>query len=168
MPRTIFYYSGVQHDIKGSFCGLSFLTPVVTPILASAFQLQCRFTFFFFQNNQVRHLNIISMLKLIHDSSFVTGSLLTQTTFKRIIMFAKTSLLSSVLIALTAVSSVSAHGTLVRVAGSNGVDGQGFGVVESTPRDGTRRTPFQVRHNRFIYYMVSISRQVIARHLYHS
>ncbi|KAG8681591.1 hypothetical protein FRC08_015537 [Ceratobasidium sp. 394] len=57
-------------------------------------------------------------------------------------MFAKTSLVS-ILFALSAVSSVSAHGALVAIAGSNGVTGQGFGVVESTPRDGTRRNPFQ-------------------------
>ncbi|KDN50619.1 hypothetical protein RSAG8_01117, partial [Rhizoctonia solani AG-8 WAC10335] len=55
-------------------------------------------------------------------------------------MFAK---LSTALLFLAAVSSVSAHGALVAVAGANGVDGQGFGVVDSTPRDGTKRTPFQ-------------------------
>ncbi|KDN39111.1 hypothetical protein RSAG8_09018, partial [Rhizoctonia solani AG-8 WAC10335] len=37
---------------------------------------------------------------------------------------------------LTAVSSV---------GGSNGVNGQGFGVDHSTPRDGTRRNPFQMK-----------------------
>ncbi|CAE6525781.1 unnamed protein product, partial [Rhizoctonia solani] len=42
-----------------------------------------------------------------------------------------------------AVSSVSAHGALVAVTGANGVNGQGFGIVDSTPRDGTRRNPFQ-------------------------
>ncbi|CAE6435069.1 unnamed protein product [Rhizoctonia solani] len=55
-------------------------------------------------------------------------------------MFAK---LSAALLLFTAVSSVSAHGALVAVTGTNGVDGQGFGVVDSTPRDGTRRNPFQ-------------------------
>ncbi|CCO28515.1 hypothetical protein BN14_02510 [Rhizoctonia solani AG-1 IB] len=58
-------------------------------------------------------------------------------------MFAKTSAISSILLVLAAISSVNAHGALVNVAGSNGVDGQGFGIVESTPRDGTRRQPFQ-------------------------
>ncbi|KAG9104361.1 hypothetical protein FRC06_003167 [Ceratobasidium sp. 370] len=57
-------------------------------------------------------------------------------------MFAKTSLVS-ILFTLSVVSSVSAHGALVAVAGSNGVNGQGFGIVETTPRDGTRRNPFQ-------------------------
>ncbi|KAF8717938.1 hypothetical protein RHS02_09328, partial [Rhizoctonia solani] len=52
--------------------------------------------------------------------------------------------LSTALLILTAAASVSAHGALVAVAGSNGVNGQGFGVVDSTPRDGTRRNPFQV------------------------
>ncbi|EUC64911.1 CAS1 protein [Rhizoctonia solani AG-3 Rhs1AP] len=62
-------------------------------------------------------------------------------------MFAK---LSAALLLFTAVSSVSAHGALVAVTGTNGVDGQGFGVVDSTPRDGTRRNPFQVHiHDAF-------------------
>ncbi|KAF8754180.1 hypothetical protein RHS01_06284 [Rhizoctonia solani] len=51
--------------------------------------------------------------------------------------------LSTALLILTAAASVSAHGALVAVTGSNGVNGQGFGVVDSTPRDGTRRNPFQ-------------------------
>ncbi|CAE6468669.1 unnamed protein product [Rhizoctonia solani] len=55
-------------------------------------------------------------------------------------MFAK---LSTALLLLSIASSVSAHGALVAVTGSNGVDGQGFGIVDSTPRDGTRRNPFQ-------------------------
>ncbi|KAG9096031.1 hypothetical protein FS749_009239 [Ceratobasidium sp. UAMH 11750] len=55
-------------------------------------------------------------------------------------MFAK---FSTVLLALTAAASVSAHGVLVAIDGDNGVKAQGFGVVESTPRDGTRRNPFQ-------------------------
>ncbi|CCO38237.1 hypothetical protein BN14_12405 [Rhizoctonia solani AG-1 IB] len=55
-------------------------------------------------------------------------------------MFSK---LSTTLLLLTAAASVSAHGALVAVAGANGVNAQGFGVVDSTPRDGTRRNPFQ-------------------------
>ncbi|KAG9103533.1 hypothetical protein FRC06_010109 [Ceratobasidium sp. 370] len=55
-------------------------------------------------------------------------------------MFAK---ISAVLLVLSAAASVSAHGVLVAVNGANGVKAQGFGVVESTPRDGTRRNPFQ-------------------------
>ncbi|QRV90190.1 hypothetical protein RhiJN_18208 [Ceratobasidium sp. AG-Ba] len=57
-------------------------------------------------------------------------------------MFSKATLVS-VLFALSAISSVSAHGVLVAATGANGVTSQGFGVVESTPRDGTRRNPFQ-------------------------
>ncbi|QRV75502.1 hypothetical protein RhiJN_03517 [Ceratobasidium sp. AG-Ba] len=57
-------------------------------------------------------------------------------------MFSKATLVS-VLFALSAISSVSAHGVLVAATGANGVKAQGFGVVESTPRDGTRRNPFQ-------------------------
>ncbi|KAG8705045.1 hypothetical protein FRC11_009361 [Ceratobasidium sp. 423] len=55
-------------------------------------------------------------------------------------MFAK---LSTALLLLTTVSSVNAHGALVAVTGSNGVNGQGFGILDSIPRDGTRRNPFQ-------------------------
>ncbi|KAG9126579.1 hypothetical protein FRC07_002919 [Ceratobasidium sp. 392] len=57
-------------------------------------------------------------------------------------MFSKATFVS-ILVALSAISSVSAHGALVRVAGSNGIEAQGFGVDDSTPRDGTRRNPFQ-------------------------
>ncbi|KAL5493027.1 hypothetical protein ACEPAI_4475 [Sanghuangporus weigelae] len=38
---------------------------------------------------------------------------------------------------------VRAHGVLTAVTGTNGVTGQGFGVDASTPRDGTKRNPFQ-------------------------
>ncbi|CAE6456497.1 unnamed protein product [Rhizoctonia solani] len=55
-------------------------------------------------------------------------------------MFAK---LSTALLLLSVASSVTAHGALVAVTGSNGVTAQGFGVVDTTPRDGTRRNPFQ-------------------------
>ncbi|KAM0754309.1 hypothetical protein T439DRAFT_311178 [Meredithblackwellia eburnea MCA 4105] len=47
-------------------------------------------------------------------------------------------------VALLAVASlVSAHGALVAIQGANGIEGQGFGIVPTTPRDGTRRNPFQ-------------------------
>jgi len=49
--------------------------------------------------------------------------------------------LSLLLAALSA--SVHAHGVLTNVAGGNGIDGVGFGVLASTPRDGTRANPFQ-------------------------
>ncbi|CAE6443816.1 hypothetical protein ACGC1H_002502 [Rhizoctonia solani] len=54
-------------------------------------------------------------------------------------MFAKTSAFSSALLVLAAVSSVNAHAAMIKV----GATGKGFGVVETTPRDGTRREPFQ-------------------------
>ncbi|CAE6510866.1 unnamed protein product [Rhizoctonia solani] len=58
-------------------------------------------------------------------------------------MFLKNSAFSSVLLVLAAVSSVNGHGVLTRVAGANGINGKGFGVEDATPRDGTRRNPFQ-------------------------
>lgn len=73
---------------------------------------------------------------IFNTFNFVTGS-------PPIIMFSKSQLVS-VLFALAAASSVAAHGALVAISGDNGVTAQGFGVVESTPRDGTNRNPFQV------------------------
>ncbi|KAJ8522091.1 hypothetical protein ONZ45_g1305 [Pleurotus djamor] len=51
------------------------------------------------------------------------------------------------LFALTAILAlalrVSAHGAITAVTGANGVTAQGFGVVATTPRTGSRRNPFQ-------------------------
>ncbi|CAE6447832.1 unnamed protein product [Rhizoctonia solani] len=58
-------------------------------------------------------------------------------------MFSK-SQVASVLLALFATASVNAHGAIVAAAGGNGVTGQAFGIVNSTPRDGTKRNPFQM------------------------
>ncbi|KAF7439723.1 hypothetical protein PC9H_000059 [Pleurotus ostreatus] len=44
---------------------------------------------------------------------------------------------------LAAALHVSAHGVITAVSGTNGVTGAGFGVVATTPRDGSRRNPFQ-------------------------
>ena len=37
------------------------------------------------------------------------------------------------------------HGVLTAVTGANGITGQGFGVIASTPRDGSTPNPFEVR-----------------------
>ncbi|KAG8702288.1 hypothetical protein FRC08_003583 [Ceratobasidium sp. 394] len=58
-------------------------------------------------------------------------------------MFSKSTLVS-VFAALCAVSSVSAHGVLVRISGANGVNGRGFGVDPNMPRNGTLLVPFQL------------------------
>jgi len=47
------------------------------------------------------------------------------------------------LIAVASVPSAFAHGVITAVQGENGNGGSGFGMVPSTPRDGTRRNPFQ-------------------------
>uniref|UniRef100_A0A0S1MKL8 Secreted protein n=1 Tax=Phakopsora pachyrhizi TaxID=170000 RepID=A0A0S1MKL8_PHAPC len=44
---------------------------------------------------------------------------------------------------LVAISQVNAHGAITAVQGSNGMTGEAFGVDQSTPRDGTKRNPFQ-------------------------
>lgn len=50
----------------------------------------------------------------------------------------------SYLLALfTLAGSANAHGVIVAVKGGNGVTGQGFGVIPSTPRNGTTPVPFQ-------------------------
>jgi hypothetical protein len=65
-------------------------------------------------------------------------------------MFSK-SQIASILIAFFAVTTVNAHGVITAVKGGNGVTAQAFGVVETTPRDGTKRTPFQVSS----YYLIN-------------
>ncbi|KAJ7889495.1 hypothetical protein B0H14DRAFT_2691655 [Mycena olivaceomarginata] len=52
------------------------------------------------------------------------------------------------LIVFAAVSSsallnVQAHGTITGVTGANGVQAAGFGIIASTPRDGSTRKPFE-------------------------
>lgn len=37
------------------------------------------------------------------------------------------------------------HGVITEVVGANGMTALGFGVDPATPRDGTKRNPFQVR-----------------------
>ncbi|KAF4579756.1 hypothetical protein EYR40_000068 [Pleurotus pulmonarius] len=44
---------------------------------------------------------------------------------------------------LVAALHVSAHGVITNVSGANGVAGQAFGVVATTPRTGSKRDPFQ-------------------------
>ncbi|KAF7320122.1 putative gEgh 16 [Mycena kentingensis (nom. inval.)] len=46
-------------------------------------------------------------------------------------------------LAIALCSTVHAHGTITAVQGANGVQAAGFGVLADTPRDGTRRRPFQ-------------------------
>jgi len=39
--------------------------------------------------------------------------------------------------------SAQAHGTITLVTGANGVNGAGFGIIASTPRDGSSKVPFE-------------------------
>lgn len=39
--------------------------------------------------------------------------------------------------------SAHAHGTITAVTGANGVNGAGFGIIASTPRDGSSKVPFE-------------------------
>lgn len=56
---------------------------------------------------------------------------------------------SSIILALATSSLVAAHGAIVAATGDAGGAGQAIGVVNSTPRDGTRRNPFQADSTRF-------------------
>jgi hypothetical protein len=50
----------------------------------------------------------------------------------------------SLVILLAALASeVYGHGAMVAITGANGVTAIGMGIDTSTPRDGTRRRPFQ-------------------------
>ncbi|KAL5478343.1 hypothetical protein ACEPAI_2527 [Sanghuangporus weigelae] len=57
-------------------------------------------------------------------------------------MFFKLQLASFALCALF-FSQVNAHGTITAVQGANGVNGQGFGIIASTPRNGGLPVPFE-------------------------
>ncbi|KAJ7625932.1 hypothetical protein FB45DRAFT_750335 [Roridomyces roridus] len=46
-------------------------------------------------------------------------------------------------ISASAVWNVHAHGTITGVSGANGVQGTGFGILASTPRDGSSPNPFE-------------------------
>ncbi|KAI8804880.1 hypothetical protein BJ742DRAFT_430292 [Cladochytrium replicatum] len=51
--------------------------------------------------------------------------------------------LIALVIILGAAPFIQAHGVVTAVNGANGVVGTGFGVDPTTPRDGSRRNPFQ-------------------------
>jgi len=46
-------------------------------------------------------------------------------------------------ISSSALLNVQAHGTITSVTGANGVTGAGFGIIASTPRDGSTPVPFE-------------------------
>jgi len=56
-------------------------------------------------------------------------------------------MVSAILIALlpivALISGVNGHGVITAVSGANGVTSQGFGVIASTPRDGSSPNPFE-------------------------
>lgn len=53
------------------------------------------------------------------------------------------ALLASVVVAASLVSQTSAHGTITAVTGANGVNAAGFGIIATTPRDGSKANPFE-------------------------
>ncbi|KAJ7463001.1 hypothetical protein FB451DRAFT_1266548 [Mycena latifolia] len=46
-------------------------------------------------------------------------------------------------VSASALLKVQAHGTITGVTGANGVQAAGFGIIASTPRDGSTRKPFE-------------------------
>ncbi|PAV17868.1 gEgh 16 [Pyrrhoderma noxium] len=57
-------------------------------------------------------------------------------------MFSKIQLVSLTLYAVL-IAQVQAHGTITAITGANGVNGQGFGIIASTPRNGATPVPFE-------------------------
>ncbi|KAG8770747.1 hypothetical protein FRC15_003924 [Serendipita sp. 397] len=57
-------------------------------------------------------------------------------------MFSSSSTILLTLLA-TLASTANAHGTITAITGANGVTSAGMGILASTPRDGSGRTPFQ-------------------------
>ncbi|KAJ7232260.1 hypothetical protein C8J57DRAFT_1383932 [Mycena rebaudengoi] len=52
-------------------------------------------------------------------------------------------MLLNTLLVWASISSALAHSTITGVAGANGVKAAGFGIIASTPRDGSKKNPFQ-------------------------
>lgn len=59
------------------------------------------------------------------------------------------SLKSLIAATILAAPLVAGHGAIIKAVGDAGGEGMGLGVVTSTPRDGTRRDPFQQDSTRF-------------------
>ncbi|KAI6376730.1 hypothetical protein MCOR25_002695 [Pyricularia grisea] len=59
------------------------------------------------------------------------------------------SLKSFIAATILAAPLVAGHGAIIKAVGDAGGEGMGLGVVTSTPRDGTRRDPFQQDSTRF-------------------
>lgn len=58
-------------------------------------------------------------------------------------------LFKTFLLTVAASQLVAGHGAIIKATGDAGGAGQALGVVDSTPRDGTRRDPFQQDSTRF-------------------
>ncbi|KAI9046591.1 hypothetical protein LZ554_009335 [Drepanopeziza brunnea f. sp. 'monogermtubi'] len=58
-------------------------------------------------------------------------------------------LYNSIILALAAATTVAGHGAIVNAVGDMGGSGQAIGVVDGTPRTGTKRDPFQLDSTRF-------------------
>jgi hypothetical protein len=58
-------------------------------------------------------------------------------------------LFKTFILTIAASQLVAGHGAIIKATGDAGGAGQALGVVDSTPRDGTRRDPFQQDSTRF-------------------
>ncbi|CAL3963245.1 hypothetical protein PZA11_000918 [Diplocarpon coronariae] len=58
-------------------------------------------------------------------------------------------LFKSIILAMAAAELVAGHGAIVNATGDMGGSGTAIGIDASTPRDGTKRTPFQQDSTRF-------------------
>ncbi|KAH7346732.1 hypothetical protein BKA65DRAFT_283104 [Rhexocercosporidium sp. MPI-PUGE-AT-0058] len=58
-------------------------------------------------------------------------------------------LFKSIILAMAAAELVAGHGAIIKAVGDMGGEGMAIGVDTATPRDGTRRNPFQQDSTRF-------------------
>ncbi|KAG4429470.1 hypothetical protein IFR05_015046 [Cadophora sp. M221] len=58
-------------------------------------------------------------------------------------------LFKSIILAMAAAELVAGHGAIVKAVGDMGGEGMAIGIDTATPRDGTRRNPFQQDSTRF-------------------
>ncbi|KAH6713604.1 hypothetical protein DL95DRAFT_358282 [Leptodontidium sp. 2 PMI_412] len=58
-------------------------------------------------------------------------------------------LFKSIILAMAAAELVAGHGAIVKAVGDMGGEGMALGIDTATPRDGTRRNPFQQDSTRF-------------------
>ncbi|CAK5274899.1 unnamed protein product, partial [Mycena citricolor] len=91
-----------------------------------------------YQASPVQHFNTLLLAIYIGQPLNVSSFHLSTT----LAMFSR-ALIVFVTLLHACTLNVSAHGTITKIQGANGVAGAGFGIIASTPRDGSRPNPFE-------------------------